>query len=241
MKRLFYLILFFAAFSFSAAAQQVQQSGWLASFNTFGINQKWSVHFDAQVRSSDDVKHLQTLLLRPGINYHFNKSVVASAGYAFIPARRTVAHMSELFTEHRLWQQLVYNHKVSSVATAHRVRFEQRFLPHIDFTSSDLFKNGTNTAYRLRYFIRNVLPLKGAPAFTEGPFFALQNEVFLNTGNKGVVNGRTFDQNRLYLAFGYRLPNSKIDLEMGYLNQYSRLKTGHTNNHVAQLAIYKRL
>ena len=239
--RFLYLLALCIMFQLPAFAQ-VQQSGWLASFNTFKINTKWSLHADAQLRSTDGLKKVQTFLIRPGLNYHFNKSWVASAGYAFISNRRTIGNLSEMFTEHRIWQQIVFNHKITRVATAHRLRFEQRYLPHVALDFDDLKKEGINTAYRLRYFIRNVLPLKKTPAFTEGVFVALQNEVLLNTGNKAAVNGRTFDQNRLYLAFGYRLPNSKIDLEAGYINQYVEGRNrSFTNNHIAQLAIYKRL
>lgn len=239
--RFLYLLIGSVLFHFSSFAQ-VQQTGWLASFNTFKIHPQWSLHFDAQLRSNDDLKKVQTLLLRPGINYHLNPQWVASAGYAFIPNRRTIGNLSQMFAEHRTWQQLVYNQKISAVATAHRFRFEQRFLPQLAFDFGELRKEDFQTAYRLRYFIRNVLPLKKAPQFTAGPFVALQNEVFINVGNKGAVNGRSFDQNRLYLAVGYRLPQSKIDLEAGYLNQYTEGRNrAVTNNHVAQLAIYKRL
>jgi hypothetical protein len=238
--RFLYLLAVCLLLQFLSFAQ-VQQSGWVASFNTFGLTPKWSLHFDAQLRSTDAIEKVQTLLLRPGINYHINKQWVASAGYAYIPNRRTIGNLSGMFAEHRLWQQLVYNHKISSVATAHRLRYEQRFLPQVVFDVDDLTKQSVSTAYRLRYFIRNVLPLQKG-VFTQGPFLALQNEVFLNTGSKSALNGKTFDQNRLYLAFGYRLPHSKIDLEAGYMNQYIEGRNkAFTNNHVAQIAVYKRL
>ena len=63
---------------------QQQHSGWLASFNTFSLNNKWSIHFDAQVRSTDELEHVQTLLLRPGVNYHINKKISVTAGYGLL-------------------------------------------------------------------------------------------------------------------------------------------------------------
>ncbi len=236
------LIFSFCSFVNLTPCAQVQQAGWLASFNTFGLPGKFSLHFDAQLRSTDNVKQVQTLLLRPGVNYHINKAWVATVGYAYIPARRTIGNYSELLSEHRAWQQLVYNHKINKVATAHRLRFEQRFLPNAAFDFGYIHKDGHNTAYRLRYFTRHVLPLQKSDAFTKGLFFALQDEVFINTGNKEAVNGRAFDQNRLYLALGYRLTHTKIDLEVGYMNQYVQGSgRAFTNNHIAQLAVYKRL
>ncbi|MBD0351761.1 MAG: DUF2490 domain-containing protein, partial [Flavisolibacter sp.] len=95
----------------------------------------------------------------------------------------------------------------------------------------------------LRYFIRNIVPLtkltKDA-SFSKGFFFALQDEVFGNVGNTKAVNGKFFDQNRLYGAFGYRLPY-KIDVEAGYMHQYISTVSNHVNNHIVQLAVYKRL
>lgn len=241
MLRIALLFCFLGAAGLSTSAQ-VQQSAWAASFNTFDLGGKWSLHFDAQVRSTDNVKQVQTVLLRPGLNYHIHKNWVATAGYAYIPARRTIGVNSALFAEHRAWQQVVYNYKIARIAAAHRLRFEQRFLPYVTADFEEISQEGYNPAYRLRYFTRHLLPLKKADAFTEGFFFALQDEVFINTGNKNNVNGRTFDQNRLYLAVGYRLPNTKIDLEGGYMNQYIHGRDRRiTNNHIAQIAVYKRL
>jgi hypothetical protein len=238
MKRFIFLLSFCASLSFVHA--QVQHSGWLASFNSFGLNDKFSIHFDGQFRSSDRLEHLQTVLLRPGLNYHLTKKLVLSAGYAYIPGRRTIDNVEGYLAEHRIWEQATYSYKISKVSVGHRLRFEQRNLPVGIVRDNDLETEDYTHAYRLRYFIRNILPLTKGEAFTQGPFFALQNEVFLNTGDKSNVNGKTFDQNRLYLAFGYRLPG-KIDLEAGYMNQYSNTRTSFTNNHIAQLAVYKRL
>ena len=72
-------------------------------------------------------------------------------------------------------------------------------------------------------------------------FAALQNEEFVNVGNTKNVNGKFFDQNRFYLALGYRLRPS-IDLETGYLNQYVSGRNGaFVNNHAWQVASYLRL
>lgn len=224
----------------SVLQAQVQYSGWGASINTFGLSKQFSVHFDAQARTTDKFENIQTVILRPGINYHLNKKASATLGYAYIPNRRTVAAVTGYLAEHRIWQQALYNQKWKTVSVSHRLRFEQRFLPKPVLAGNDLEADGFSKAYRFRYFIRNVVPLLKSVSFAKGPFFALQNEVFINTGNKKWVNGKAFDQNRLYAAFGYRLPH-KIDLELGYMNQYISTRTAFVNNHIAQVAIYKRL
>jgi hypothetical protein len=238
MKRgfVFFTLLFLAA----GARSQVQFSGWLGSFNTFKINQRFSLHFDAQLRSTDQWEQVGTILLRPGLNYHLNNSWTFTAGYAAVFGRRNLSGLSSLLPEHRIWQQALLNYKINKVTVAHRFRFEERFLPNVKAENNELKTDGFLQAFRFRYFVRSMFPLTSAPTFSKGPFLALQNEVFLNTGDKTAVNGKAFDQNRLYGAVGYRLPG-KIDLEAGYMNQYTSTRTSFVNNHIVQLAIYKRL
>ena len=235
-----FVICIVAVFLWSTSKAQVQFSGWLASFNTFKINTTFSIHFDGQLRSTDELKSIQTILLRPGLNIHLAKNWVLTGGYAYIANRRNAGNLSELLPEHRTWQQAVFNHKLKTVVVAHRVRFEERFISRSAVVNNELETDGFDQAFRLRYFLRSIFPFTAQPAFSKGPFFALQNEVFLNTGDRSAVNGKTFDQNRLYGALGYRLPG-KIDLEVGYMNQYTSTRTSFTNNHIAQIAVYKRL
>lgn len=237
-KRIFFFFLIIIAAASGHA--QTQFSGWLASFNTFKLNNRLSLHFDAQLRSTDELAAVQTILLRPGLNVHVGKNWVFTGGYAYIANRRTVGAISDLLPEHRIWQQAIFNHKVKTVSIAHRFRFEERFISHARVVNNELESNDFDQAFRIRYFIRSIVPLISQQTFSQGPFFALQNEVFLNTGDKSAVNGKTFDQNRLYAAFGYRLPG-KIDLEAGYMNQYTSTRASFVNNHIAQLAVYKRL
>jgi hypothetical protein len=234
------LIISFYQISFS----QSQFTGWLASFNTFKTGKKTSIHFDAQVRSSDEFKQVQTILLRPGFNFHIRKNITLTAGYAFIANRARVGGANDLAIEHRIWEQLIITQKIKSGVLAHRLRLEQRILPVLDVDGGDVVTSGYTTMFgRLRYFARGLIPVgnKGSNSFTEGPFLALQNEVFVNIFNRDKVNGKFFDQNRAYLAIGYRL-NPKADLEIGYLNQYvNGAGKAFTNNHVVQVAGYLRL
>lgn len=222
------------------ANAQPQFSGWVASFNTFRIDKKFSLHFDAQLRSTDKLEGVNTILLRPGLNFHLNKTLVFTVGYAANIARRNASGLSSLLAEHRIWQQALLNQKIQNVAIVHRFRFEERFLPVAKVVNNDLETEGYNKAYRFRYFVRSIFPLVSGNTFSKGPFLALQDEIFLNTGDKTAVNGKTFDQNRLYGAIGYRL-KGKLDVEAGYMNQYTVTSASFVNNHIIQLAVYKRL
>ena len=241
------LLLSIAIFSFVSLNAQTQFSGWLATFNTFKTGKKTSIHNDIQWRSSDELKHTQTLLLRGGLNVHVNKQLTVTGGYAYIHNRRVINNISGYAPEHRLWEQLLYSHKLptgsrgKNIFISHRLRMEQRFIAKSFVQDSELKNEGSAYANRLRYFIRNVFPFKKETTFTKGMFAALQNEVFVNFGNTANVNGKFFDQNRLYLAVGYRL-HSSFDIEAGYMNQYvSGRRDAFTNNHIFQLAGYIRL
>lgn len=206
-----------------ASQTRHENSGWLFLLNSTKFSEKWGMHLDVQVRSYDNWDGTKNVLFRPGITYYIDKNQNVTAGYLFAST-----HAMPNSVEHRIWEQYVVNHKIKNVLIAHRFRLEQRFL------ASDEF------AQRLRYFIRLIQPLqKTEQSFTKGAFFALQNEVFLNVENKEATNNSLFDQNRLYLAAGYRF-SKKIDIEAGYLKQSVHGRAQNTVNNVAQLALYTR-
>ncbi len=232
MKKLLLIPVLLIIFIVNATAQTNQNTGWLAFFHGDKFSEKWGMHTDFQLRSSDDFNYLNTLLIRPGVNYYINKNQTATAGYAFIGSfNRLDGAAKNSLTEHRIWQQYLINTPVKSTVISHRFRLEQRF---IEQQTRNVFSQ------RLRYFIRGVLPLaKQKSAFTKGAFAALQNEVFVNIQNKEDINNAFFDQNRLYLAAGYRL-SKKADIEAGYLYQYINGLRSNTNNNIIQLALYTR-
>lgn len=242
MKQLFVLsVLAGYCMIFNVAHAQSQFSGWVASFNTIKTSAKTSIHSDIQLRSTDKIKHTQTLLLRAGLNVHLKKNIIVTAGYAFINNRRTISNVSGFAPEHRIWEQLVINHKLKNISVSHRFRLEQRFIAKSIVVNNELENDVSAYANRFRYFIRNILPFKKQTSFQKGVFAALQNEVFVNVGNASDVNGKFLDQNRLYLAAGYRI-SPKADIEIGYMNQYvSGRNDVFTNNHIVQLAGYLRL
>ncbi|RYU90764.1 DUF2490 domain-containing protein [Mucilaginibacter terrigena] len=215
-------------------AQNSRFSGWVGVFHTQKFSPKWGASFDAQFRSANHYDYLQNVLLRPSVNYYFGNKM-AALGYAYIATNNHLDNGTETFRpESRIWEQLIINTKIGRVSTLqHRFRLEQRFLGN---TTS---KNDNYFAQRLRYFARAVVPLKKTDAFSKGAFVGLQNEVFANVQNSNKVNKHFFDQNRAYVALGYRL-HKKADVEFGYLNQFVQQATGTYFNHVLQAAVYTR-
>jgi len=209
--------------------------------NTVKTNTAFTAYFDGQFRSSDHLKHIQTIILRPGLNYNIRRNIIATVGYAFVESRRTVDGIIGHAPEHRIWEQMQVMHPLAFTTINHRLRLEQRFISKSSVVNNSLHNEGNNYANRIRYFFRDIIPFNRQSKFIKGAFAALQNEIFINIGDKSSVNGKLFDQNRAYAALGYRF-GTKMDLEAGYLNQYiSGRSKAFTNNHNIQIAYYIRL
>jgi len=229
-------ILLIILFAGGSAKAQTQFMGWAATFQNYKVNDRFGFYFDAQWRSTAQVQQMNALLLRPGINFYLSPAFTFTTGYAFIPQQRISNGVTGYLPEHRIWEQLVFTHKVKAVraTVSHRARLEQRFIPRHHAEGNSLVKDGHRTAGRLRYFTRGVVPLGNTS--DKGMFAAIQNEIFFHT-----ANGGSFDQNRAYIAAGYRM-SRQLDLEMGYMNQYIAGADGaSTNNHILQVATYIRL
>jgi len=214
------------------AQTQHQNSGWFMLLNNTKFNDKWGLQFDVQLRSADDWCYLRNTLVRPALQYFINNKHNVALGYLWQTTHTESAGSPDLtLHEHRIFEQYIYSHKIKSVFASHRFRVEQRFIGR---TGEDVFSQ------RFRYFFRLIQPLqKAQPTFTKGPFVALQNEVFLNIQNKDKINNSVFDQNRLYLAAGYRF-SKQFDLEAGYMNQATHGVSNNTVNNIIQLAVYTR-
>lgn len=214
------------------AQTQHQNSGWFMFLNNTKFNDKWGLQFDVQLRSADDWGYLRNTLVRPALQYFINNKHNVALGYLWQTTHTELEGTPDLtLHEHRIFEQYIYSHKIKSIFASHRLRVEQRFIGR---TGEDVF------AQRFRYFFRLIQPLqKTQPTFTKGPFVALQNEVFLNLQNKDKINNSVFDQNRLYLAAGYRF-SKQFDLEAGYMNQATHGVSNNTVNNIIQLAVYTR-
>ncbi len=241
------LIAIFLYFPSILRAQTTNQFvGWLAAFGRIELKNKFSLHVESQLRSTDNIEQIQSVLLRVGLNYNLKSNQIITVGYAYISSRRTVDSVSGYGPEDRIWEQYVLNEAFSfhehSITIQNRFRLEQRFIGQSVAEDGELVTSGFSFVQRIRYFARMIAPFAKSPGgFKKGGFFSLQDEVFVNIGDLSVVNGKYFDQNRAYLSIGYRF-SQKNDTEIGYMNQFVLNKgTARTNNNVIQIATYIRL
>jgi hypothetical protein len=245
--RAVFILPFLLFFSFFVQSQTTHQfSGWLAAFGRVELKNNFSLHVESQLRSTNELEQIQTLLFRVGLNYNIKSNQILTFGYAYISNRRTVDGVSGYAPEDRIWEQFVLNEAFAfhahNVSIQNRFRLEQRFIGQSAVEDDQLVTTGFDFVQRIRYFARMIAPFNKTPGgFKKGAFFSLQDEVFFNIGNVSVVNGKTFDQNRAYFSIGYRF-SPKNDTEIGYMNQFILNRgTAKTINNIIQIATYIKL
>ena len=129
MKKIFILTVIFLAGSISFISMaQTQFTGWTALFTPFKMGKKTSIHADVQLRSSDELKQVQTFLLRSGLNIHLSKKIIVTAGYAFFHNKWSIGIVSGDVPEHHVSEQLIYTYKLKNIFVAHRFWLKQRFI-----------------------------------------------------------------------------------------------------------------
>lgn len=183
----------------------------------FGFNRihdNWSLYTEAQYRSHDMGQEIEQLLLRTAMNYHISKNSSLAAGYGFIGSYDLETDIESPTTEeHRIFEQFIHKHFAPRIGFEHRVRVEQRFI-------GDTYKN------RFRYRLFLTIPLGKKYMEPKTYFIGIYDELFINGEGKG------FDRNRLYGAFGYQF-NTSTNVQLGVLNQ----KLSNTNKWYLQVAL----
>lgn len=212
-------------------------NAWFMYFGNHKISSKWGLNLEMQLRRNDFISNPQQLLFRPGINYYISPSATATLGYAFIETYPYGAFPVKIaFPENRLWQQMQLKNQLGRFEVISRFRLEQRWL-HLPVPSGDVFTPG-DAVYQNRFRVLNrfSIPFKGKVIADKSFYFSAYDELFVSFGKKVGLN--VFDQNRIYLAFGYRFP--KIGrLEIGYLSQILTKSDGLKveNNNTLQIGL----
>lgn len=208
---------------------------WFGYFNQTRLTNKWGFWFDAHFRNLD-VANPNTAFIRPGLTYYLNDNFRLTAGYMlgynFAPENRNTS-----WIEHRPWQQLWWRTKYNGFHITQWVRFEQRFVENV---VNDISTNSFNFNYRLRYNILLQVPIIGKELVKNTPYFALQNEIFINMGKNITLN--IFDQNRFFVGFGYYLTDH-LHFQVGYMNLFQQRASGDDffNNNCFRLFVFQTL
>ncbi|MET4080666.1 hypothetical protein ABIB40_000610 [Pedobacter sp. UYP30] len=210
------------------AQTKSENSGWFSLSNSIKLNDKITAFADAQLRTENNWTFLKQVEVTTGLNYRFLPNQEIGFGGVLTNTRKSqIVHLKE--NDRRLFEQYTLKHSLWTAAVTHRFRLEQRFIETI--TDHNFF------AQRLRYRFKAQQPLSNQQVKFSSGFYALvQDEVLLNIQNKEKLNNHFLDQNRLLLALGYRV-SKNLDVDLGYLNDFSIGTNSDKDTHVLQLAL----
>jgi hypothetical protein len=174
---------------------------WFMFFGNTRLSKRISISPEVQYRTYGFGSNFNQLLLRNGVNWHINKSTIATLGYGYISTDGTFNEPGgeQNILEHRLYVQFTSKNTLGKFKATHRYRFEQRFI--------DSPISGNDTQYRMRYLLRLSYPISSKW------FVSAYDEIFIN------LQEPLFSQNRLYAALGYHI-NSTISTQVGYLKNH---------------------
>lgn len=191
---------------------------WLNINSTFTITNHFGIQAEYHMRRVDYLENWQQGLLRLGLNCTLNPETNFRLGYGWAETYAygdiPINGMGKQFTEHRIFEMVQLNSKLSKLAIAHRFMLEQRWVGRYSNTSLEK-EDSYSYVNRLRYQIRLQLPL-----YEGGPYAAVYDELFCGFG--GNIGENIFDQNRFGALLGYQFTKS-FRAEGGYLNQIIQL------------------
>ena len=214
------------ALSRLAVAQDVNDIGqWNAVFmqDKIAADSKVRWWFDGHYRLFEDNDGFGQSIVRPGLGLDISKNSALWAGYGWI---RTSPIQGNDTDEHRIWQQWTWSETAKPFKFALRTRFEQRQLE-----SSD------DTGLRLRQFVRCQKTLDRCATRT----FVVWDEMFIALNDTDFGQRDGFDQNRLFVGFGFkRFRNSTWRAEIGYMLQsINQQGPSNRHNHILALNIFR--
>lgn len=213
------IFIYINSFAQNTRSTHYNSIGWYNYFGTINLNNKIGLHTEYQWRRANVITDWQQSLLRLGVNYTLNPSVLFRVGYGWIETFPygdiPINGLGKDFTEHRIFQMLQLTQKVGRVDFSHRFMLEQRFVGSYSAATLDR-EDKYNLLHRARYMFRVQVPLVVKDNPNNTPYVALYDEVFIGFGENVAAN--VFDQNRIGLVLGYRF-NNNIRIEAGYINQ----------------------
>ena len=183
---------------------------WGTHFGEYRFNSNLSVNLDAQFRYEYTDGDIFQWLIRPGISYKLNSGWILSGGPSFFglyPNPNGAVPRPEI----RPWEELARKWQFSNKHLVWpRIRFEQRFIR--EYAGSQLADEFTYHSFRIR--VRCDYTYLLGEAGQEKWFFTSGNEAFFQWKADGFSS---FDQNRAWAGFGYKLSPS-FSVQLTYLN-----------------------
>lgn len=201
-------------------------------FGNHRISKNWILFLEAQLRRNQWLESPQQALVRAGLNYELNPTTLLGGGYAFIKSYPYGEFTSPaIFPENRIYQQLQIKNVDRKIEWINRFRLEQRWIKTPVLSENVYVPGDPVFLNRFRYSLRASIPFKGSEIVDGSYYISAYNEIMFSFGKN--IGNSMFDQNRAYLALGYKLKGLGR-IEIGYFNQTiskssgSRIEYNHT-------------
>jgi hypothetical protein len=227
-------IIFLISGAFSALAQPAnrqivnQPLEWFSLTNNIKLSHRLNFMLEGQFRYASDFNP-QQYQLRTALEVNVNKHIaITPLGYVYTWNYRYGKQPAAFANnEHRIWQQVVYKHKIANrLNLSHRMRLEQRFTQlHTADADGVVTNHGYETrTNRARYRFMATLPLKGQTITPKSYFLGAYDEAFLSWGKS--VKFHEPDQNRVFAGVGYQFNSSFSVLAGGLYQMLIKQPTG---------------
>ncbi len=195
MKKIFLIALIsFISISLNALKNPEKELGvWYMYNGSHKVSEKFSIKSMAHFRFFEIGEDMQQFIGRLGANYKIDNTLSATLGYAYLNTDTAFGIDGGAFNEHRVYEDLLANHKISELGLAHRLRAEQRFF-------------NSQTGHLLRYQLGLSYPISNKWSTY------VYDEIFFDFDG-----GDAYNQN--WLGFGFKYKLSKVvKLQLGYMS-----------------------
>ena len=232
LSRLTCVLVGVVAWSLATGATSAVQAGstvnqdfqlWSPAYVTVPLSSSFIGFMEVNPRFGNNVSELTQLIVRPAVGYKLTDHLSLWQGYAW-----AANYQPRFIEENRVYQQLTYSSKFSSLKVISRSRLEERFIDHAD-----------GTAFRFRTGLRGEFPLPQAPGWA----IVMFDEIFVNLNTVGNGPDSGFNQNRFFLGMNHKV-TEHFNFDLGY--QVQALNNGQSGlinqiNHIILLQTFINL
>jgi len=198
------LAVFFICLFSGIYAQSDKLGSWSVINTRVGLDKKWELFNELQLRSQSFYDDFFYYEVKGGISYKLNKNFNALVGTGKYITYDTDEEGSfnkpVTSNETRLWQQITMNNYLTRVKFEHRYRIEQQWI-------------STGYRNRFRYRLNALIPVNKKSIEAGAMYISAFNEVFLT--NKA----HYFLRNRFMAGVGYQV-NKTFGVVPAYVYQY---------------------
>jgi hypothetical protein len=205
---------------------------WFGYFNQTRLTKRSGVWIDLHHRRTGDfVDDNSISIARLGYTYYLADQVRVTVGHAIARQYSNVVDLPNT-TEQRPWQQIQWIEKRRFFLLNQYFRIEERYRPVVvaGEETDDYHFN-----WRFRYNVALTFPLKGKSVEPKSAFIFFNDEIHINAGER--INTNYFDQNRLFLGFGYQF-TKQLNGQVGYLYVFQQLPVPNQFIHINALRLF---